>query len=272
MAAAFPPPASARDYQRHRPETTALYEVVRDNLETLYGAIGDGALAVRIPKHARKELLAYLDCGLLCRGFARLRCGECGESRLVAFSCKGRGFCPSCLGRRMSATAANLMERVLPETGLRQWVLTSPFPWRRRLAQDGALFGQLARIFVETVQAFYACRAAREGALSAQTGTVTVAQQPRKAPERAPQACGLTRESPSYYLRSGAMTGRDLINMVRSTMEWVDIRLVLYTHEAVGGADEARQQHGADELVIKGAGSAEALVNRVIQLFQQRKG
>ena len=51
-------------YRRHRPETTALYEVVRDNLETLYGAIDDGAIAVRIPKHARKELEAYLDCGL----------------------------------------------------------------------------------------------------------------------------------------------------------------------------------------------------------------
>jgi hypothetical protein len=66
--------------------------VVRDNLETLYGAIGDGAIAVRIPKHARKELEAYLDCGLLCRGFARLKCQDCGERRLVAFSCKGRGY------------------------------------------------------------------------------------------------------------------------------------------------------------------------------------
>jgi hypothetical protein len=56
-------------YRRHRPQTTALYEVVRDNLETLYGAIDDGAIAVRIPKHARKQLEAYLDCGLLCRGF-----------------------------------------------------------------------------------------------------------------------------------------------------------------------------------------------------------
>ena len=164
-------------FQRHRPETTALYEVVRDNFETLYGAIGDGAIAVRIPKHARKELEAYLDCGLLCRGFARLRCQECGESRLVAFSCKGRGFCPSCMGRRMSATAANLIERVLPpQSGLRQWVLTFPFPWRRRLAQDGALLGRLTRIFVETVQAFYAERAAREGALGAKTGAVTVVQ------------------------------------------------------------------------------------------------
>ena len=53
-------------YQRHRPETTALYEVVRDNIETLFGAINDGALPVRIPRHARNELLAYLDCGLLC--------------------------------------------------------------------------------------------------------------------------------------------------------------------------------------------------------------
>ncbi len=41
-------------YQRHHPETTVLYEVVRDNLETLYGAIDDGALAVRISEHARE--------------------------------------------------------------------------------------------------------------------------------------------------------------------------------------------------------------------------
>jgi hypothetical protein len=38
----------------------------------------------------------------------------------------------------MNATAANLIERVLPRpSGLRQWVLTLPFPGRRRLAQPG---------------------------------------------------------------------------------------------------------------------------------------
>ena len=52
--------------QVYRP--TALYEVVRDNLETLYRAIDDGDRSARILKHARKELEAYLDCGLLCRG------------------------------------------------------------------------------------------------------------------------------------------------------------------------------------------------------------
>ncbi|HET8936574.1 MAG TPA: transposase zinc-binding domain-containing protein [Polyangiales bacterium] len=85
---------------------------MRDNLETLYGAIDDGALDARIPKQAHKELDAFLECGLLCRGFARLYCTSRKHSQLVAFSCKGRGFCPSCLGRRMCATAANLMENV----------------------------------------------------------------------------------------------------------------------------------------------------------------
>jgi hypothetical protein len=68
----------ANAYQRRRPETTALYEVVRDNLETLYGAIDDGALAVRLPKHAKKELEAFLDCGLLC---LHPWFGRCGFSR-----------------------------------------------------------------------------------------------------------------------------------------------------------------------------------------------
>ena len=92
-------------YTRRRPETTTLYAVVRDNLETLYGAVDDGALGVALPSFVRTELEGYLACGLLCRGFARLKCESCSESRLVAFACKGRGFCPSCLGRRMCATA-----------------------------------------------------------------------------------------------------------------------------------------------------------------------
>jgi transposase len=54
-----------------------------------------------------------------------------------------------CMGRRMCATAANLVEHVLPEVSLRQWVLTSPFPWRRRLAHDGAVLSALSRLFVD---------------------------------------------------------------------------------------------------------------------------
>lgn len=77
----------------------------------------------------------------------------------------------------MNATAADLIERVLPpESGLRQWVLTVPFSWRRRLAQDAGLLGRLTRIVVETVLAFCAARAAQEGRLGAKGGAVSVVQ------------------------------------------------------------------------------------------------
>src|SRR5207249_3545413 len=39
---------------------------------------------------------------LAARGFIRVRCGSCGHERLVPFSCRRRGWCPSCGGRRMS--------------------------------------------------------------------------------------------------------------------------------------------------------------------------
>ena len=83
--------------------------------------------------------------------------------RVIAFNCKGLGFCPSCMGRRMCSTAANLIEHVLPEVALRQWVLTFPFQWRWRLAQDGALLTTLTRSFIEAVQSLYAERAAACG-------------------------------------------------------------------------------------------------------------
>src|SRR5262249_16740832 len=51
---------------------------------------------------------------MLANGFARVRCTACGDELLVAFSCKGRGFCPSCTSRRMYDTAASLVNRVIP--------------------------------------------------------------------------------------------------------------------------------------------------------------
>ena len=41
--------------------------------------------------------------------------------KLVAFSCKRRGFCPSCGARRMAQTAAHLVDHVIPQVAVRQW-------------------------------------------------------------------------------------------------------------------------------------------------------
>jgi len=67
---------------------------------------------------------------------------------------------------------------------------------------------------------------------------------------------------------AGAMSGRDVVNMIKATMEWVDIPIILYTRLAIGGPREALQIHGGDEYVAKGPGSTEALVARVIAVFQ----
>jgi CheY-like chemotaxis protein len=65
------------------------------------------------------------------------------------------------------------------------------------------------------------------------------------------------------------MPGKDLVNYIKATMEWVDVPIVLYTRLPIANQREARTMHGADEVVLKGPGSPEALLNRVIQVFQR---
>jgi CheY-like chemotaxis protein len=67
---------------------------------------------------------------------------------------------------------------------------------------------------------------------------------------------------------AGEMGGRDFVNYIKATMEWVDIPIILWTREAVANQKEARQIHGADEVVAKSSGAA-ALVARVITVFRR---
>lgn len=82
--------------------------------------------------------------GVLAGGFAHLHCDTSASRHLVAFCRRGHGFCPSCLGRRMTRAAPTWCTRVLPEVRIRQWVLTMPYPRRFPLAFDGAVLGSRA--------------------------------------------------------------------------------------------------------------------------------
>jgi hypothetical protein len=92
-----------------------------------------------LPRFIKDEFDAFLQCGILAHGFLRLRCGGCGHDKLLAFSCKRRGFCPSCGARRMSQTAAHLVDHVIPHVPVRQWVLSLPIPLRVLLAAQPEL-------------------------------------------------------------------------------------------------------------------------------------
>jgi DNA-binding response OmpR family regulator len=66
----------------------------------------------------------------------------------------------------------------------------------------------------------------------------------------------------------GSMAGKDVIDMIKATMEWVDIPILLYTRVPLDSQKEARTVHGADDLVLKRSGPA-ALVARVITIFRR---
>jgi Putative transposase/Transposase zinc-binding domain len=166
----------ASEYSPRRPETTILYRVVQHHLETWLGNARNRERTV--PRFVERELRAFLDCGILANGFLRLHCDACGVDRVVPFSCKGRGFCPSCGGRHMADTAAHLVDRVLPRAPVRQWVLSLPFGLRYRLANDRELTADVLRIFVRAVFTSLRRRSRpeRSGSGSAHAGAVTFVQ------------------------------------------------------------------------------------------------
>lgn len=124
-----------------------------------------------------RELRAFLDCGIAARGFLRVHCDACGLDRVLPYSCKGRGFCPSCGGRRMADTAAHLADRVFPEVPVRQWVLSVPHGLRYRLAYDSALLRDVLQIFVRAVFSSIRRRAGvRASDRRARCGAVTFVQ------------------------------------------------------------------------------------------------
>lgn len=173
------PSAAGAEYRRRRPELGELYRVVADNFRTLEAAAEHDVIAP-LPSFVRDEFLGYLDCGVLGRGFGLLQCTdpECRDKLLAAFSCKGRGWCPSCLGRTMAETSANWVEHVLPSSApLRQWVLTLPFELRARVAYDRELCGRITRLFADCVLGFYR-RTMRDvyRAGKGESGAITVVQ------------------------------------------------------------------------------------------------
>ncbi len=102
----------------------------------------------------------------------RLRCGDCAHEKLVAFSCKRRGFCPACGGRRMAETAAHLVEHVIPQVPVRQWVVSFPIPFRHLFATQPQLLSPVLQVIHRALSTFVIKQAGLTHA-QAQTGAVT---------------------------------------------------------------------------------------------------
>src|SRR5207248_7586343 len=135
-------------HQGHRPGAPPLYAIVRDHLHG-FERFAEERYAAPLPRYVLRSFRSYLRCGLLEHGFLRVRCDTCRKDRLVAFSCKRRGPCPSCAARVMCNTAAHLVDRVLPNVPIRQWVLSLPFDLRIAAARDPRLLAACDRILLD---------------------------------------------------------------------------------------------------------------------------
>jgi hypothetical protein len=165
--------SAAPTYARHDPRRTLLYALVQAHYPDFLARMA--ARDRPLPAYVREAFEAYLRCGVLEHGFLRVVCEHCHAERLVAFSCKQRGFCPSCGARRMAESARHLVEDVFGARPVRQWVLSFPYPLRFLFASKPDAIGPVLAIVQRVIGGWLADQAGVERA-SAQCGAVTLIQ------------------------------------------------------------------------------------------------
>jgi len=155
---------ACRVYRPRDPRKSALWGLV----DTLYERV-KGEWEERFERRygfwrglADEVVARYLDCGDWNSGFARVRCRKCPEEFLVAFSCRGRGLCPSCGAKRAAELGAFLAEEVVEDVGHAQWVFTVPKMLRVYFLYHRELLGDLSRAAYETVKELMSAAAGEE--------------------------------------------------------------------------------------------------------------
>ena len=86
-----------------------------------------------------------------------------------------------------------------------------------------------------------------------------------------PALDAMGRERPALLilepLLAGELSGKDFVNYVKSTMEWVEIPILVYTRAAIANHEQARTDFGGDDYVIKSEGSIDLLAKKIARLL-----
>ena len=146
------PKKSTAVYKPRRPETTVLFQVIKKYYKTWLKNSEKP-----VPTYIEKQFKQYIQCGILAHGFACAHCHDCHQDFLIAFSCKGRGICPSCNTRSMVEIAAHLVENLIPQIPMRQWVISFPKRIRHYLQTDSILQTILRIVTDEVKKTIIAC-------------------------------------------------------------------------------------------------------------------
>jgi len=115
-------------YLPRSPQKMPFYQCIADNLKEFvqfYDERYERQYGFWRPVIA-EVIEKYLECGDLTHGFARIRCEHCGHEYLLAFSCEGRSFCPSCHMKRVLQSSDWLTTEVLEGVIHQEYVFIIP--------------------------------------------------------------------------------------------------------------------------------------------------
>ena len=135
-------------YRSRKPKTSPLWQCLARHFGTFLNTYEDryqprhGFLRPIISEVVHK----FLNCGDLERGFARVRCDHCKHEYLLAFSCKGRWFCPSCHQKKVQLFGALLTETILFPVPHRHFTFGIPKMLRPYFRFNRDLLKDLCRI------------------------------------------------------------------------------------------------------------------------------
>jgi len=149
-------------YKPRNPKASVLYQCVKAHFAALEAAYPTryqeqcGFHRAVIPRVVEK----FLTCGDLTKGFARVRCDTCRHEYLLAFSCKGRYFCPSCHQKRVLRFGTWVADEVLAPVSHRQYVFTVPKMLRVYFRRDRRLLGKLSQCAADALKILFqaACK------------------------------------------------------------------------------------------------------------------
>ena len=137
---------SKLEYLRRNPKRTPLYRVVydyRDDFERCWEDVFKQRYGT-LRSVVLESLDEYLNCGVFTSGLALACCESCSQVRVIAFSCKRRGLCPSCDTKRGYVFAEHAERNILYPHPHSHVVFSLPkrlriyFRYNRRLS--GGLF------------------------------------------------------------------------------------------------------------------------------------
>ena len=144
-------------YQPRNPKVSPLYQSILNHFakfESVYEERYQKRIGV-LRDVVREVVYKYLGCGDLRNGFARIKCKECQHEVLLAFSCKGRYFCPSCHQKRVLMFGEWITEEILHPLPHRQYVFTIPKMLRPYFRFDRKLLGKLSQCAYQSLKEFF---------------------------------------------------------------------------------------------------------------------